>query len=138
MRLLRLGEPLHLETRILPTPAPRQVLLKVRACGVCRTDLHVVDGELPDLRLPIVPGHEIVGDVIAKGENVHWPIGARLGVPWLGHTCGTCDFCLSGRENLCENARCTVINSMVVTPSDDIYGHENISDRLLERATTAR
>jgi propanol-preferring alcohol dehydrogenase len=107
MRLRRLGEPLHLDTRILPTPSHGQVLLKVRACGVCRTDLHVVDGELPDLSLPIVPGHEIVGDVIAKGDNVHWPIGTRLGVPWLGHTCGTCDFCVSGRENLCDNARFT-------------------------------
>jgi propanol-preferring alcohol dehydrogenase len=107
MRLYRTHQPLVQEWRELPTLADHEVLLAVRACGVCRTDLHVVDGELPDQPLPIVPGHEIVGEVIRRGDAVSWPVGARLGVPWLGHTCGACDFCLSGRENLCDKARFT-------------------------------
>ena len=81
-----------------PEPGPGQVLLEVRACGVCRTDLHVVDGELPEPKLPLVPGHQIVG--VAED-------GRRLGVPWLGWTCGECRYCRSGRENLCERARFT-------------------------------
>lgn len=107
MTLRQPNEPLSMEWRELRQPGPGQVLLKVRACGVCRTDLHLIDGELPDPSLPIVPGHEIVGEVIATGDDVHWPIGTRLGVPWLGYTCGTCEFCLNGRENLCDNARFT-------------------------------
>lgn len=107
MCLHRPGEPLIAQWRDLPVPGPGQVLLKVRACGVCRTDLHVVDGELPNPRLPIVPGHEIVGEVIACGDDVVWPVGTRLGVPWLGYTCGVCDFCAAGRENLCDRARFT-------------------------------
>lgn len=107
MRLHHPGEALRAEMREPPVPQRGQVLLKVRACGVCRTDLHVVDGELPDLPLPIVPGHEIVGEVIARGADVSWPVGKRLGVPWLGHTCGECTFCRSGRENLCDRARFT-------------------------------
>lgn len=107
MRLQRTGESLVFERRDIPRPAPGQVLLKVRACGVCRTDLHLLDGDLPDPCLPIVPGHEIVGEVMARGEGVSWAIGTRLGVPWLGYTCGTCEFCLSGRENLCDRARFT-------------------------------
>jgi propanol-preferring alcohol dehydrogenase len=83
------------------------VLLRVRACGVCRTDLHVVDGELPDTKLPIVPGHEIVGEVLECGADVSLPMGLRLGVPWLGYTCGACQYCRSGNENLCEHARFT-------------------------------
>ena len=81
-----------------PQPGPGQLLLRVRACGVCRTDLHVVDGELPHPKLPLVPGHQIVGE---SAE------GRRLGVPWLGWTCGTCRYCRSGRENLCDRARFT-------------------------------
>lgn len=107
MCLRTVGAPLIEEAREICTPAAGQVLLEVRACGVCRTDLHVVDGELPDPRLPIVPGHEIVGEVVAVGSGVAWPLGARLGVPWLGYTCGTCEFCLAGRENLCDHARFT-------------------------------
>ncbi|MBI3221752.1 MAG: zinc-dependent alcohol dehydrogenase family protein [Nitrosomonadales bacterium] len=85
-----------------------EVLLKVRACGVCRTDLHILDGELSAPRLPLIPGHEIVGIVAAKGERVaRFAIGQRLGVPWLGHTCGHCRYCGSGRENLCADARFT-------------------------------
>ena len=91
----------------LPRPecGPGQILLKVSACGVCRTDLHILDGDLSEPRLPLVPGHEIVGTVAAKGEGVErFGIGQRLGVPWLGHTCGHCRFCTSGHENLCDEA----------------------------------
>ena len=91
-----------------PEPGPGQVLLEVKACGVCRTDLHVVDGDLPDPKRPVVPGHEVVGRVAARGEGVARPeVGDRVGVPWLGWTCGTCAFCASGRENLCDRARFT-------------------------------
>lgn len=87
-----------------PVPGPREVLLKVRACGVCRTDLHVVDGELPPSKRPIVPGHEIVGTVVARGTGeVPFAIGDRVGVPWLGGTCGTCPFCRREQENLCDH-----------------------------------
>jgi propanol-preferring alcohol dehydrogenase len=87
-----------------PQPGPGQLLIRVHACGVCRTDLHVVDGELPNPKLPLVPGHEIVGSVIQKGERVErFRQGDRVGVPWLGHTCGVCRYCLGGRENLCDN-----------------------------------
>ncbi len=91
-----------------PRPGPHQVLIAVRACAVCRTDLHVVDGELPDPKLPLVPGHEIIGTVVEKGESVErFAIGDRVGVPWLGWTCGVCEYCRSGRENLCDRARFT-------------------------------
>jgi propanol-preferring alcohol dehydrogenase len=96
-----------MEQRPMPVPGPGQVLLKVSACGVCRTDLHLIDGELPEPRLPIVPGHEIVGTVIACGQGAHYALGTRLGVPWLGYTCGTCNFCVSGQENLCDKAAFT-------------------------------
>jgi len=91
-----------------PVPGPHQVLLRVAACGVCRTDLHVADGELPNPKLPLVLGHEIVGEVVALGPDVtRLAAGDRVGVPWLGWTCGACRFCRSGRENLCSNARFT-------------------------------
>ena len=91
-----------------PEPGPGQVLLAVSACGVCRTDLHVVDGELPEPKLPLVPGHQIVGSVVAAGPGAErFRPGDRAGVPWLGWTCGDCRFCRSGRENLCEGARFT-------------------------------
>jgi alcohol dehydrogenase, propanol-preferring len=89
----------------LPTPAPSagQVLVKVAACGVCRTDLHVVDGDLKEPKLPVIPGHEIVGHIHALGTGVtRFAIGERVGIPWLGRTCGTCRYCRSGRENLCD------------------------------------
>ena len=91
-----------------PTPGPSEVLVRILACGVCRTDLHVVDGELPDGPIPIVPGHEIVGRVESVGRDVtaHAP-GDRVGIPWLGWSCGICEFCRSGRENLCPYARYT-------------------------------
>ena len=94
----------------IPTPAPGrgEVLVRVAACAVCRTDLHVVDGELPDAKRPLVPGHEIVGRVAACGPDAaRFAVGQRVGIPWLGWTCGVCDYCRSGRENLCPRARFT-------------------------------
>ena len=102
MVLHRAHERLVMEERPDPSPGPGQVRVRVEACGVCRTDLHVVDGELPNPKLPIVPGHEIVGRVDAVGEGVGLKPGARVGVAWLGHTDGTCPYCRSGRENLCD------------------------------------
>jgi propanol-preferring alcohol dehydrogenase len=101
-------QPLRLAELPQPAPGPEQVLVRVRACGVCRTDLHVVDGELPRPKLPLVPGHEIVGTIEAKGERVErFAVGQRVGVPWLGWTCGNCRYCRSARENLCDQARFT-------------------------------
>ena len=107
MCLLQPRTSLRLEQRALPAVSAGQVLLQVRACAVCRTDLHVVDGELSDPTLPIVPGHEIVGEVVARGADTPLAIGARVGVGWLGFSCGVCDFCRAGRENLCDRARFT-------------------------------
>jgi alcohol dehydrogenase, propanol-preferring len=91
-----------------PEPGPGEILVRVEACAVCRTDLHVVDGDLADPKLPLVPGHEIVGTVAGLGVGVaRFALGARIGVPWLGWTCGQCRFCRSGRENLCDRARFT-------------------------------
>jgi len=102
------GRPLAAAELPAPRPGPHQVLIEVRACAVCRTDLHVVDGELPDPKLPLVPGHEIIGTVVEKGESVdRFEVGDRVGVPWLGWTCGMCEYCRSGRENLCDRARFT-------------------------------
>lgn len=99
------GRPLELRTRPLPVPSGRDVLVEVEACGVCRTDLHVVDGDVACPRLPIVPGHEVVGVVVARGEQARlWPLGARIGASWLAWACGACSFCRSGRENLCGEA----------------------------------
>jgi propanol-preferring alcohol dehydrogenase len=104
MVLRRPGTPLVMEERPLPAPGPGDLLLRIEACGVCRTDLHVVDGELTQARLPIIPGHEIVGRVEAVGAGVTgFATGARVGVPWLGHTCGRCPYCASARENLCDD-----------------------------------
>lgn len=108
MVLHRPGEQLVLEERPRPEPGPGQVLVRVHACGVCRTDLHVVDGELIEPHLPIVPGHEVVGAIAALGEGVErFALDQRVGIPWLGYTCGTCVFCAAGRENLCDEARFT-------------------------------
>jgi propanol-preferring alcohol dehydrogenase len=94
---------LVLRERPIPLPGQGEVLIAVSACGVCRTDLHVVDGDLSDPKLPIIPGHEIVGRVTAKGDDVAaLAIGSQVGVPWLGATCGTCPYCVSDRENLCD------------------------------------
>ena len=108
MRLERLHAPLVSVEMPSPALEPHEVRIAVSACAVCRTDLHVVDGELPHPKLPIVPGHEIVGRVIALGSNAaRFRIGDRVGVPWLGWVCGECEFCKRGEENLCPNARFT-------------------------------
>jgi propanol-preferring alcohol dehydrogenase len=108
MALDRAGTALRLADLPKGAPGPGQVLVRVAACGVCRTDLHLCDGDLPLVRSPVVPGHEIVGRVEALGPGVHdLAAGDRIGVPWLGWTCGRCGYCASGRENLCDEARFT-------------------------------
>ena len=111
MRAMLLEAPRQpLQAADIPAPKPdtTQVLVKVAACAVCRTDLHVVDGELPNPKLPLVPGHEIVGVIVERGKAVRrFKIGDRVGIPWLGWTCGGCEFCRGGRENLCDRARFT-------------------------------
>lgn len=94
--------------RPVPAPGPGEVLVRVHACGVCRTDLHILDGELPPHRDAVIPGHEVVGEVVALGPGTNgFSLGTRVGIPWLGHACGTCGFCGSGRENLCDHPRFT-------------------------------
>jgi len=101
-------EPLQEQRAAIPKAGYGQLLLRVRACGVCRTDLHVVDGELPDATLPLILGHQIVGTIVAMGEGVEgYTEGQRVGVPWLGHACGDCKYCLKDRENLCDRAEFT-------------------------------
>jgi len=108
MLLEAVGAPLREVTLPVPQPGPEQVLLRVHACGVCRTDLHVVDGELSKPKLPLILGHEIVGEVIKSGSKVNqFKPGDRVGVPWLGHTCGVCRYCNEGHENLCESPEFT-------------------------------
>lgn len=108
MVLERQSSPLRLREVPVPEPGPGQIQLAVTACGICRTDLHVVDGDLAEPRLPLIPGHQIVGRVTALGEGVSGiAIGHRVGVPWLGGSCSHCWFCRHGRENLCEEARYT-------------------------------
>ena len=106
MVLQTIGEPLVLVKRKVPRPRPGELLIKIEACAVCRTDLHIVDGDLVTKRLPLIPGHEVVGKVIAAGDgdgDVEVWLGRRVGVPWLGHTCGECSYCKSGAENLCDD-----------------------------------
>ncbi|HEX4894681.1 MAG TPA: alcohol dehydrogenase catalytic domain-containing protein, partial [Hyphomicrobiaceae bacterium] len=104
MRLEGIGQPLRLVELQVPDPGPDQVLVEVAACAVCRTDLHIVDGDLPNPKLPLIPGHEIVGRVVGAGARVtDVAVGDRVGIPWLGHTCGRCRYCASGRENLCDH-----------------------------------
>ncbi len=108
MVLEQVGQPLQLRELPIPQPAPNQVLVRVRACGVCRTDLHVFDGELPNPKLPLILGHEVVGEVVQLGAAVqHLAVGQRVGIPWLGATCGECLYCRAGRENLCDRAQFT-------------------------------
>ncbi len=108
MLLERPREPLRLAELADPVPGRGQVLISVHACGVCRTDLHIVDGELSEPKLPLVPGHQIVGTVVGRGEGAErFALGDRIGVPWLGWTCGECRYCRGGRENLCDRARFT-------------------------------
>src|SRR5581483_11828466 len=100
--------PLTLRERPLPSPGEGEILIAVAACGVCRTDLHVVDGELAEPKLPIIPGHEIVGRIERLGAGVTcFQIGDRVGIPWLGHTCGACPYCRAAQENLCDAPRFT-------------------------------
>lgn len=102
------GQPLQLTELAIPSPGPNQVLLRVTACGICRTDLHVIDADLPNPVLPLVPGHQIVGEIAALGAGVSGlSLGQRIGVPWLGGSCGHCWFCEHDRENLCDEARYT-------------------------------
>ena len=106
MLLEEIGRPLVQRTVAAPRPGPGELLLEVRACAVCRTDLHICDGELPKPQLPRIPGHEIVGVVKELGADVTgFRIGDRVGVPWLGWTCGECEFCRRGQENLCDSAQ---------------------------------
>ncbi|MSR22353.1 MAG: zinc-binding alcohol dehydrogenase family protein, partial [Gemmatimonadetes bacterium] len=108
MVLERPGTPLQLQKLVVPRPGPAEILVRVLACAVCRTDLHIVDGELPRPKLPLVLGHEIVGRVEEIGSAVEGrAVGERVGIPWLGWTCGICSFCRTGSENLCEGARFT-------------------------------
>jgi propanol-preferring alcohol dehydrogenase len=108
MTLRKIGSPLILEERPEPAPGRGEILVRVEACGVCRTDLHIVDGELPNQRLPIVPGHEVVGYVERLGADVEgFAVGERVGVPWLAHACGHCPYCKEGRENLCDHPEFT-------------------------------
>jgi propanol-preferring alcohol dehydrogenase len=108
MLLKSVGQGLVLDDLPVSRPGPGQLLVKIAACAVCRTDLHVVDGELPNPKLPLVPGHEIVGRVEEVGAGVmNFQVGDRVGIPWLGWTCGECEYCLSAHENLCERARFT-------------------------------
>src|SRR5216110_3388384 len=111
MRAMVLDAPkklLQLRDVACPRPNAGQLLVRVSACAVCRTDLHIVDGELPEPKLPLIPGHEIVGVVVARGPGAErFQLGERVGVPWLGGTCGQCDFCRSERENLCDQPKFT-------------------------------
>jgi alcohol dehydrogenase, propanol-preferring len=123
MRLLARGAPLTLSEVALPPPASGELLIRVEACGVCRTDLHLIDGELPDMHCPVTPGHEIVGVVTAGGaEETRFAVGDRVGVPWLAWTCGVCPYCRAGMENLCIRARFTGYTQ------DGGYAQEVIAD----------
>jgi propanol-preferring alcohol dehydrogenase len=105
MVLRRQGEPLHLDEMDVPRPRPDQVVIEVVACAICRTDLHVVDGELPNPKLPLIPGHQVVGRIVSVGVDADdLDAGMRVGVPWLGWTCGECRYCRAGQENLCDRA----------------------------------
>ncbi|MFN2226755.1 MAG: alcohol dehydrogenase catalytic domain-containing protein, partial [Anaerolineae bacterium] len=102
------GQPLKMKEVPVPRPGPEQVLIRVHACGVCRTDLHIVDGELEEPKLPLILGHQIVGSVVQLGEEVEqFEVGDRVGVPWLGYTDNTCRYCRRGQENLCEHPKFT-------------------------------
>jgi alcohol dehydrogenase, propanol-preferring len=108
MVLEKPGQPLRVMDLAIPTPSSTQVLIQIHACGICRTDLHIVDGELTQPKLPLIPGHQIVGTVVAMGERVErFTRGERVGVPWLGSACFRCRYCQSGRENLCDQAQYT-------------------------------
>ncbi|HTM49925.1 MAG TPA: zinc-dependent alcohol dehydrogenase family protein [Bryobacteraceae bacterium] len=120
--------PLRYRDAPTPVPGPGEILIRVSVCGVCRTDLHVVEGELPSRRSPVVPGHQVVGVIEQQGMGANrYELGARVGVPWLHRTCGRCEYCRSGKENLCENADFTGYTvdggyaSFIVAPQDFVY-----------------
>ncbi|SSC71870.1 unnamed protein product [Ciceribacter sp. T2.26MG-112.2] len=127
-------QPLRLEERPDPVAGPGEIVVRVEACAVCRTDLHVVDGDLTEPKLPLIPGHEIVGIVESCGEGVDLKPGRRVGIPWLGHTCGCCSYCESGRENLCDNPGFTGYTrdggfaSHVVADADFAFPLDGFSD----------
>jgi alcohol dehydrogenase, propanol-preferring len=143
MVLERAGVPLS-ETELPdPKPRPGEVLVRVNACGVCRTDLHIVDGELTEPKLPLVPGHQVVGEVVAAGEGAdRFTIGSRVGIPWLGWACGECRSCTTGRENLCERAiftgygrdggyaEMTAADERFCLPLPDSYGDVDVAPLL--------
>jgi propanol-preferring alcohol dehydrogenase len=111
-------QPLHLTEVPVPRPGPEQVLIRVHACGVCRTDLHILDGDLKEPKLPLILGHQIVGTVVQAGEKAsRFTLGLRVGVPWLGYSDGTCRYCRRGQENLCDHPLFPAITSMGVSPS---------------------
>lgn len=111
MVLHTIGQPLELQDVPRPHPDENQLLLKVQSCGVCRTDLHILDGDLENPNLPLIPGHQIVGTVEEVGKNItNFERGDKVGVPWLGQTCGKCEFCKTNQENLCDNAQFTGFN----------------------------
>jgi propanol-preferring alcohol dehydrogenase len=143
MVLNQVGQPLEWMMLADRDPGPGQVRVKVSACGVCRTDLHVVDGELPHPQVPIIPGHEIVGRIDALGAGVeNLRIGERVGIPWLGHTCQVCRYCLSGRENLCDRplftgftsdggfASATIADARYAFPLGEIGSDESLAPLL--------
>ncbi len=143
MVLQRSGEPLEAQRLPDPEPGPGEVLVRVRACGVCRTDLHVVDGDLDEPKLPLVPGHQIVGEVVARGQGAErFAPGGRVGIPWLGWACGECRYCRSGRENLCERAlftgyqrdggyaELTVADERFCLATPDSYGDQELAPLL--------
>jgi propanol-preferring alcohol dehydrogenase len=112
----------------VPKPGPGEVLVRVKACGVCRTDLHVIEGELPQRKSPVIPGHQIVGEIVAAGPNAtRFPTGTRVGIPWLHSTDGSCEYCRSGAENLCDNPTFTGYTvdggyaEFAVAPQDFVY-----------------
>lgn len=122
------SSPLDLREVPAPEPGPHEVRIKVRCCAICRTDLHVIEGELPEQKRPIIPGHQVVGVVDKLGENCRrFSVGDRVGIAWLRHTCGECQFCRAGRENLCENSRFTGYHAdggyaeFAVVPEDFAY-----------------
>jgi len=128
--------PLEFADAPVPEPGRGEVRIRVHACGVCRTDLHVVEGELTPRKSPIIPGHQVVGTVDKRGEGAsHWPIGARVGIPWLHRTDGTCEYCRAGMENLCDNPRFTGYTDdggyaeYAIAPEDFVYSlPEALSD----------
>lgn len=143
MRLHEPGQPLRLETIDRPKARPGEVVLRVLACGVCRTDLHIVDGELAPHRNPVVPGHEVVGEIVELGTGVgDLQIGQRVGIPWLGQACGHCPYCVAGHENLCDTpiftgydrdggyAEFAVANATFCLPLPDGYGDAEIAPLL--------